>query len=117
MKLFGVRIFVNNLSEAKSFCQDVLELEIAWDMEEMGAFGLDVGAQLIVEQGDATDPEEAQLIGRFAGVSLQVNDIEAVYSKLTGKGVTFSGSPAKQPWGGTLAHFKDPSGNTLTLLG
>ncbi|MCC6917989.1 MAG: hypothetical protein IT548_02225 [Alphaproteobacteria bacterium] len=29
----------------------------------------------------------------------------------------FLAPPERQPWGGTLAHFRDPSGNGLTLLG
>ncbi len=29
----------------------------------------------------------------------------------------FTMPPTKQPWGGVLAHLKDPDGNVLTLLG
>ena len=36
---------------------------------------------------------------------------------LTGKGVVFTEPPEKQQWGGTIAHFRDPDGNILTLLG
>jgi predicted enzyme related to lactoylglutathione lyase len=25
--------------------------------------------------------------------------------------------PEKQPWGGIVAHFRDPDGNVITLLG
>jgi predicted enzyme related to lactoylglutathione lyase len=54
---------------------------------------------------------------RFLAVSLQVEDIHAVYLELLEKGVVFLGPPEKMAWGGTLAHFKDPDGNVLTLLG
>jgi predicted enzyme related to lactoylglutathione lyase len=33
------------------------------------------------------------------------------------KGVHFTAPPEKQEWGGTLAHFEDPAGNVLTLVG
>ena len=32
-------------------------------------------------------------------------------------GMAGDGPPEKQFWGGSLAHFRDPAGNTLTLLG
>jgi predicted enzyme related to lactoylglutathione lyase len=50
-------------------------------------------------------------------ISLQVDDIDVLYQELTDKGVEFEGPPAEQPWGGVLAHFKDPDGDTITLLG
>ena len=31
--------------------------------------------------------------------------------------VEFLAPPEKQPWCGSLAHFRDPDGNVLTLLG
>ena len=62
-------------------------------------------------------PEAPGLLGRYVGVSLPVPDIEALYKDLVGLGVEFLGPPETQPWGGVLAHLKDPEGNTLTLLG
>ena len=56
-------------------------------------------------------------MGRFLGVSLRVDDIDGVYHDLTQKGVAFDAPPEQQAWGGKLAHFEDPDGNVLTLLG
>ena len=50
------------------------------------------------------------------GVSLRVDDIAAAYEELRSRGVEFETPPEKQPWGGTLAHFRDPCGNVLTLF-
>ena len=33
------------------------------------------------------------------------------------RGVEFTGQPEQKNWGGILVHFKDPDGNTITLLG
>jgi predicted enzyme related to lactoylglutathione lyase len=57
------------------------------------------------------------MVGRFSGISFTVRDIEAVYNALELKGVHFLAPPEKQSWGGYLAHFQDPDGNTLTLAG
>lgn len=115
MKLYGVRIFVDDFARALDFYGETLGLSTNWSMPEMKAAGFSVGtAELIVEE---TSGEDSGLAGRFVGVSLQVEDIGATYGTLVAKGVTFDAPPEKQPWGGTLAHFRDPSGNTLTLLG
>lgn len=50
---------------------------------------------------------------KLYGVRIWVRDLEAAkqfYGEILGP-------PEKQPWGGTLAYFKDPGGNTLTPLG
>lgn len=117
MKLFGVRIFVDDFQAARAFYAESLGLPIAWEMAEHGVMAVEVGGpQLIVESEDP-DGERGELVGRFVGVSLQVEDIQATHAALSDKGVAFDGPPEKQFWGGWLAHFKDPAGNTLTLLG
>jgi len=50
-------------------------------------------------------------------VSLTVDDVARTYEELAKRGVDFVSPPAKQPWGGVIAHFRDPDGNVLTLLG
>lgn len=117
MKLYGIRIFVDDYATARAFYVDTLGLEVSWDMAEHGTFGVNVGGpELIVEQTDPAGADGA-LVGRFVGVSLQVDDIQTTYEELSGKGVPFAAPPEKQFWGGSLAHFTDPAGNTLTLLG
>jgi lactoylglutathione lyase len=48
--------------------------------------------------------------------SFAVKDIARVFGELTSKGVEFIHSPEKQFWGGTMAYFKDPDGNVMTLV-
>lgn len=117
MRLYGVRIFVDDLEAARGFYRDTLGLPAAWDRPEMGAFGVALeNAELIIEREDPTGPDGA-LVGRFLGLSLQVVDIDAAHTRLAASGVPFDLIPTLQPWGGTLAHFRDPAGNVLTLLG
>ena len=44
-------------------------------------------------------------------------DIDAKHAELSAKGVDFLAPPERMPWGGVLAHFRDPEGNVLTLVG
>lgn len=115
MKLYGVRIWVDDLEAARRFYAEILGLKKEWEFEG-AAMGFDLGGpQFVVEKDDGSDTESH--VGRFVGCSIRVDDVDAVYRDLTAKGVEFLGPPEKMYWGGSLAHFKDPSGNTLTLLG
>jgi uncharacterized glyoxalase superfamily protein PhnB len=55
-------------------------------------------------------------VGRFAGLSFPVEDIQYMHRQLSAVGVEFSGAPQQQYWGGWLATFKDPAGNSLQLV-
>jgi catechol 2,3-dioxygenase-like lactoylglutathione lyase family enzyme len=119
MKLYGCQVFVDDLDEARTFYGQTLGLAVKWDYGT--AVGYDVGADLIVEvfiaDEEEDNPDVLRPPGGFLGISLQVDDIDASYRDLLAKGVRFVTLPEKMPWGGTLAHFEDPSGNVLTLLG
>ncbi|MQX36076.1 VOC family protein [Roseospira navarrensis] len=116
MRLYGVRIFVSDLEAARAFYGTALGLPVTWDAAAMGAVGFRLDpAELIVEQTDPAGPDGA-LVGRFVGLSIEVEDAEAAYAALTARGVAFDRPPEVQPWGGVRADFRDPSGNVLTLI-
>ncbi len=116
MKLYVVRVFVDDWDRACEFYEKKLKLPLTFKDSTLGwaQFG---EPGLGIERVDENDEEGRSLVGRFLGVSLQVDDIEAKYQELIEQGVEFTGPPERQPWGGSLAHFKDSAGNTLTLLG
>jgi len=115
-ELYAVRVFVADWERALRFYTGLLEMPLAFRSDELGWAELDTGgARLALER--AADDEGRALVGRFVGVSLRVADIHALHERLSRRGVEFPGPPAKQPWGGVLAHLRDPDGNVLTLLG
>lgn len=112
MNLYAIRVFVKDLAAARAFYGQTLALAELWAAPE--AVGYDVGAAtLIVET--ATEGHDG-LTGRFVGLSLAVQDLDAAHADLAARGVPFWGPPERQPWGGRLAHFRDPAGNTLSLV-
>ena len=116
--LYAVRVFCFNCEESFKFYRDIVGLPVRYVDETLGWAQFDLGApSLGLERCDPDDPESKDLVGRFVGTSIAVDDIEVTYSSLKSKGVQFLGPPEKQPWGGTLAHFKDPDANVITLLG
>ena len=117
-KLYAVRIFSFQWEASLAFYRDVLGLPLHFSDENLGWAQFDLqGSYIGLERCDPDDPEVRALVGRFVGISIQIDDIHATYDSLRAKGVKFTGPPEKQPWGGSLAHFADPDGNVLTLLG
>ena len=116
-RLYGTRVFVRDYDAAVRFYTETVGLPLIFS-DGVNWAELDTGdAHLCIERSEAGDHEGEELVGRFVGVSLQVDDIQKTYDELTAAGVPFEAPPETQPWGGALAHFRDPEGNVLTLLG
>jgi predicted enzyme related to lactoylglutathione lyase len=49
-------------------------------------------------------------------INLTVADIRAAHDRLTRAGVVFTRAPTQEDWGGWVATFADPDGNTLQLM-
>ena len=113
MKIAAVRLFVEDIAAARSFYADLLELRPV--SLEPAVLIFDAGPLLIVEQAD-DEARAENLVARFAGVSFGVANIEALHAKLQASGCPIVGPPERQPWGGTLMHVKDPSGNIVSFV-
>jgi predicted enzyme related to lactoylglutathione lyase len=73
-----------------------------------GAFRLTVHEHSAVS-GRASDPDRTM-------INFGVADIAGAHRRLVAAGVAFSRPPEQEPWGGWIATFADPDGNTLQLL-
>ena len=49
-------------------------------------------------------------------IHLTVDDIRAVHARLARAGVVFTREPKREEWGGWVATFADPDGNTFQLM-
>lgn len=117
-KLYLIRVFTQKWEESLAFYRDVIGFPVTFSDADMGWAQFDLQtAGIGLERLAPDDDEAADLVGRFVGASIEVENIDAVYAELTAKGVSFLGAPEQQPWGGKLAHFRDPDGNVITLLG
>jgi predicted enzyme related to lactoylglutathione lyase len=113
MKVAAVRLFVEDVAAARSFYADLLGLQPVSLEPDVLIFN--AGPLLIVEQADAEAPAGG-LAGRFAGVSFDATDIEALHTKLKASGCTIVGPPERQSWGGKLVHVMDPGGNIVSFV-
>lgn len=118
MQLKTARIFVHDMAAAKAFYATALGLPLTAEDTHGDYCVFGAGhTVLVVECAAASAPQEERvLVGRFTGLSFTVPDIQGAYVDLRAKGVSFSGAPERQAWGGTLATFADPAGNALQLV-
>lgn len=66
--------------------------------------------ELTLEPLGAGDPERGP-----TGIVFGADDVAATAAELEARGVEFTQRAAKQPWGGTMALFRDPDGNGFVL--
>jgi catechol 2,3-dioxygenase-like lactoylglutathione lyase family enzyme len=119
MRVSGIRVFVREIDAAKAFFDSILNLPLVVDGRAQGfcVFKAGEGLDLVVEAVPADAPaDERLLVGRFSGISFEVDDMAAAHARLLAAGVRFSGEPERQFWGGVLATFDDPSGNQFQLV-
>lgn len=96
-----------------TFYRDILGLQLRSDREgfinfEWGETRLTIAHHEGVA-GPARDPLRVM-------VNLRVDDIDTVHRRLDAAGVVFSRNPEREPWGGWIATFNDPDGNTIQLM-
>lgn len=114
---YAQRIFVTRFEAAVGFYSQALEIEPEFVDADMGWAEFNLGAaKLAVELIDADSEEAQELVGRFIGLSLQVEDVNKAYEAMISRGIEFAAPPEKQPWSGTLAHFKDLEGNVISVF-
>lgn len=48
--------------------------------------------------------------------SIEVTDVQGLFQEFKARGVDFAQTLAKQPWGGTDFHVRDPDGNVISFV-
>jgi catechol 2,3-dioxygenase-like lactoylglutathione lyase family enzyme len=118
--LAHIRVFSmpSEWTACAAFYRDTLGLDEIYTDPDAGVAVFEVGADLTLglERVPEDEPDEWELAGRFTGISFRVGDMARAYELYVARGVAFDGPPERMDWGGILAHFSDPAGNTLTLV-
>ncbi len=96
---------------AKSFYQDMLDLEVAmdfgWIATLTGSSSMTAQVSLATEGGSGTPVPD---------VSIEVDNLDEVHDRLRGDGVPIIYGPIREPWGVRRFYVRDPLGNLLNIL-
>ncbi|MGD0483519.1 MAG: VOC family protein [Gemmatimonadales bacterium] len=114
-QLGNVTVVVKDLSRSLRFFRDKIGLRLAFYDRKHKWVCFDAG-RMAFSLTTAWNREAKKMVGRRTGLSFYVDDIEKTVKSLQKKHVTFNFPPRKQPWGGILANFQDPDGNSYFLL-
>ena len=109
----GVTFWTADLEKMFRFYNDVLQLplhsrHLDFIAFELGEVRFNIGLHDRVS-GASKDPYRCM-------PHLGVDDIHGMAARLTEAGVEFIRQPEQESWGGWVATFRDPDGNTLQLL-
>lgn len=115
-KIGQIAITVEDLSKAKDFYENTLGMRFLFEAGHLVFFQCG-DIRLMITEGKRT--ETARAHGDTV-IYFKVEDLQAVYTELTGRGVAFLEEPhliAKMPdhdlW---MAFLKDPDGNVLGVM-
>ncbi len=121
IKISFATVYVSDQQRALEFYRDVLGFEVFMDNSFMPGFRwLTVGPKgtdVTILLAPATTPmwDRENRLGEWADVAFSADDVDAVYTELSAKGVKFDGEPETQEWGGRDVQFYDPDGNKFEL--
>ena len=111
LRLSYVNVTVSDVDRAVVFFRDTVGLPLNFADAEFGyASFANAGASFAVVQAP-----EGEEVGRHTGIGFTVEDLDAAHASLVEKEVVFTRPPTREPWGGYMAIFADPDGNTYYL--
>jgi serine phosphatase RsbU (regulator of sigma subunit) len=122
LAIHSVNVFVRDVEVSLRFYVDCLGFALAYDVrapsgERWAAVATPDGSTMLALLGRGPGSEEYSLIGRQQLATFATNDVMAKFNEWSKRGVRFAQAPQIEHWGGTLARFEDPDGNSYALAG
>ena len=122
MELTQIRLLVSDFPAVYRFYRDVLGLTPQFEAEHgpYAKLAPDTGSAAVALQDRAQLAEVleqlgAEPAGHRALVVLRVDDLDAAYAELVGRGAEFSRAPASMGDRIRVAYLADPEGNVVEL--
>lgn len=113
MKVNTLRIPCRDLAQSEDFYTNLLGLEKSYGSPNEGYVGYKIeNADILIENEEDGEFES----GRYLGFSIEVPDINKFYRSSSSRGVTFTGPPEQQAWGGVMTHVEDCNGNSFSVV-
>jgi lactoylglutathione lyase len=108
--IWDITLTVSDLGRAVRFYEATLGLQKKYQFGDYAGFdcgGVEIGMKTWGELAPPRDGEPC--------INFLVRDINEAYKDLKEKGVVFEKEPREVQWGGIIAAFTDPDGNSLQI--
>jgi catechol 2,3-dioxygenase-like lactoylglutathione lyase family enzyme len=114
--IFAITLFVEGLQAAKQFYLRVFGLPVDFEDDNSAVFKFGSTLINLLKTTAARElVEPAQVANREAGppfvFTIKVDDVDAMCTELTARGVELLNGPMDRPWGVRTASFIDPGGH------
>jgi catechol 2,3-dioxygenase-like lactoylglutathione lyase family enzyme len=109
IKTSNIILYCNKWKDTVAFYRDVLKFPVHFSNEWFFEFYLSNTARLSVANEENTSIKSSE--GKGITVSLEVDDIETVYSFMEGS--ELNPTPIKEIWESRLFYIYDPEGNRI----
>ncbi|GAA3959960.1 VOC family protein [Gordonia caeni] len=125
--LTATPITVDDVDEALRFYRDALGLEVKLDVPNGDFRWVTLGppdsdSNIVLSQpGAGRSPEDGEALHRLVAKGtmgpyiFSVDDLDAVFEKVSGSGAEVLQEPVQQPWGPRDCAFRDPAGNMVRI--
>jgi catechol 2,3-dioxygenase-like lactoylglutathione lyase family enzyme len=104
-------VATSDVEKASAFYRDALGLEVLMDLGWIRTYGsrstMTVQVSVMSEGGSGTAVPD---------ISIEVDDVEEVLSRVRKAGIAIEYGPATEPWGVRRFYVRDPVGKLLNIL-
>ena len=119
-RIFAITLFVDDIADSARFYRDVFAMPVLHEDAVSTALqfpGMVVNLLASTSAPELIEPAPVGQRGTPARMmlTLAVDDVDAVCSRLQSNGVAFLNGPMDRPWGPRTATFADPSGHCWEL--
>jgi lactoylglutathione lyase len=118
----ALTLFVEDLAAAKQFYREVFDLPVHYEDDSSAVFQFGDTLVNLLQTASAHElVEPATVAAPDAGVrfqlTLETDDVDAMCTVLTGRGVQLLNGPMDRPWRIRTASFRDPGGHIWEIAG
>ena len=111
VKRIVANIATPDVSAAKKFYGDILQLDILMDHGWLATYGND--AKMTVQVGIASQGGSGTPV---PDLSIEVEDVDAALEAVRKAGIAIEYGPANEPWGVRRFYVRDPFGRLVNIL-
>ena len=116
VKVHSVFHFVSDLERSKEFYRKLLDIEPVEQGPALASIPIGGVELLLHADGDVVRVPAASVRGAGVSLHIEVRDIQSVWDRLQGQGITTEEEPTLQPYGFMEFGVRDPDGYEIEFV-